>query len=332
MPGSVTSLFSEPENLEAALCEDGCLGLLIAGLAQFRARLTRLTLHRLRLSAAEEQLARIAFIAVPADMILILFPNRSGTAPVCGGIGVRAGEIIAVGSGQRVHVRTGGLCRWGAIWLPVTDLALYGSALAGAPFAAPVGVKCWSPEPADVRHLTQLHAAAIRVARSRPHAFLDAYVVHGLEQQLIEVLIDCLSAVAATKGTAAACRATTGATAQPHQNIMAGFEGLIRIHSDRNPRMSEICVELDVSNRQLRSLCAQHLGMSGTGYIRLRRMSLVRRNLRHADRDTATVSEIARRYGFRDLGRFAANYRGTFGELPSATLQRGSGRKLVDRL
>jgi AraC-like DNA-binding protein len=54
-------------------------------------------------------------------------------------------------------------------------------------------------------------------------------------------------------------------------------------------------------------------------------MSLVRRNLRQADRDTATVSEIARRSGFRDLGRFAANYRGAFGELPSVTLQRGSG-------
>ena len=40
MPGSVTSVFSEAEDFEAALGEDGCLGLLIIGPGQFRARLT----------------------------------------------------------------------------------------------------------------------------------------------------------------------------------------------------------------------------------------------------------------------------------------------------
>jgi AraC-like DNA-binding protein len=156
------------------------------------------------------------------------------------------------------------------------------------------------------------------MAEIRPQAFLDAYAVHGLEQQLIHALIESVSACAATEGTAAVRR---------DRNIMAEFEGLVQIHSDRSPRMSEICVALGVSNRQLRSLCARHLGMSGTGYIRLRRMSLVRRNLQCSDRYAATVSDIARRSGFRALGRFAANYRGAFGELPSATLRRGSGRK-----
>jgi AraC-like DNA-binding protein len=69
--------------------------------------------------------------------------------------------------------------------------------------------------------------------------------------------------------------------------------------------------------------------MSGAGYIRLRRLSLVRSILRRPDPDAVTVSEIARRYGFRDLGRFAAAYRAAFGELPSATLQSGLGRKLA---
>jgi AraC-like DNA-binding protein len=85
--------------------------------------------------------------------------------------------------------------------------------------------------------------------------------------------------------------------------------------------MAEICAALGVSERLLRSLCAEHLGMSPTTYLRLRRMSLVHRTLwRGAAAET--VSEVVRRCGFRNLGRFAADYRALFGELPSATLRR----------
>jgi AraC-like DNA-binding protein len=318
MPGSITSVLSEWEDFEAALRQDGCLSLLIVGRGQFRARLTRLTLHHVRLLAAEEHLSRIAFIAVPTGMVLILLPIRSGSAPVYGGTGMRAGEIIAVGSGRHVYVRTGGHCHWSAMWLPATQLAVYGSALTGAPFAVPVGVTSWLPPPADGRHVHKLHAAAIRMAEIRPRVLLDPEAAHGLEQQLIHALIECASAGVATEG---------GSAARRHQDIMAGFEGLLQAHPDHNLRMAEICVALGISNRQLRILCAAHLGMSGAGYIRLRRLSLVRSNLRRSDRDAVTVSEIARRYGFRDLGRFAAAYRAAFGELPSATLQGGLGRK-----
>jgi AraC-like DNA-binding protein len=321
MTGSITSAFSEPEDFAAALRGEGCAVLLITGRGEFRAQLTQVTLHHLRLSAAEEQLSRIAFVAAPADTLVISFPIGSGTLPICGGTGLQPDEMMILTSGEQVHMRTNGVSRWGNFQVPVRELVRYGSALTGAAFTVPPVAGCWQPAAVAGRRLRSLHAAAIRMAQTRPQAFVDARTAHGLEQELIHGLIECLSAVAAAKDTSAARR---------HREIMVGFEDLIQIHSERNPRMSEICLELDVSNRQLRSLCAQHLGMSGSGYIRLGRMSVVRRTLRHADRDTATVSEIARRSGFRDLSRFAANYRGAFGELPSATLQRGSGRKLVE--
>ena len=85
LPGSVTSVFSEADEFGAALLEEGILGLLVTGPGAFRARLTQVALHRIRLSAAEEYLPRIAFVAVPHDMILVSLANRSGPSPIWGG-------------------------------------------------------------------------------------------------------------------------------------------------------------------------------------------------------------------------------------------------------
>jgi len=51
-------------------------------------------------------------------------------------------------------------------------------------------------------------------------------------------------------------------------------------------------------------------------------MQRARRALRDENPDIASVSAVARRYGFRDPGRFAVNYRALYGETPSATLGR----------
>jgi len=77
VPGSVTSVFGEANDFAAAMRAEGCFGLLVTGPGAFRARLTRVALHRLRLSAVEEHLPRIALVAVPADMILVSLPSGS---------------------------------------------------------------------------------------------------------------------------------------------------------------------------------------------------------------------------------------------------------------
>jgi AraC-like DNA-binding protein len=321
MPGSATLVFSEPKDFEAALRPEGYLGLWVTGGGRFRARLTRVALHYLRLSTAEEQLSRIAFVAVPADMVMMSFPIGTGTGPVYGGIAMRAGEIVMLGPGRHVYARTHGPCRWGAVWLPVKELIRYGGALTGTPFAVPPIAQRWRPPPSAIKGLQRLHAAATRMAEIHPKPLVDPETAHGLEQQLINAMVECLSAGSVGEGTVAARR---------HQEIMVAFERLLGTHPDRNVRITKICTALGVSDRLLRDVCAEHLGMSGNRYLRLRRMSLARRALRDANGHAASVSEIARRYGFADPGRFAVEYRVLFGELPSATLWRGSGREIVD--
>ncbi len=313
MPGSVTSVFSEAEDFEAALREEGCLGLLVTGPGAFRARLTQVALHRLRLSAAEEYLPRIALVAVPADMILVLVPYGSGPPPIWGGITMRTSDIMTLGAGQSLHTRTDGPSRWGSIWLPVPELVRYGRALTGTVFTIPSAARWLLLRPAMRRHLRHLHSVAIGAVESRSPVFIGAETAHGLEQQLIEALVECLS-----KGSAIEAAAGT----RQHQALAIRFEALLETQPDRSLRMAEICAALGVSAPALRICCKEQLGMSPTEYVRRRRMQLVHRALRNGDPDAASISAVARRYGFRGFGRFAANYRVLFGELPSATLLR----------
>ena len=102
MTGSVTSVFGEPEDFEAALRADGVVSLLVTGHGQFRARLTQITLHGLRLSSGDEYLPRIAFIAIPAHAVLVSLPIGGGPWPVWGGMEMQTREIITLGPGLGV--------------------------------------------------------------------------------------------------------------------------------------------------------------------------------------------------------------------------------------
>jgi len=317
MPGSRASVFGEAEDFEAALSADGVAGLLVTGHGQFRARLTQVELDQLRLTAVEESQPRIAFVTVPAGAILVSFPIEEGPAPVWGGTEVRTGEMITFGCGQRLHSRTLGPSRWGAIQAADQQLARYGRALSGAGFIVPPAAR-WRPPPAAARQLRHLHRAAIRMAEARAGALTDAQAAHGLEQQLLHVLIECLSTGLTDSETSSARR---------HRDILARFEELLV--AEPSLRMAEICAALDISGRILRECCKEHLGMGPSGYRRLRRMQQVHRALRSGTLGTARVSEIAQRHGFRDPGRFATNYRAVYGELPSATLRRTSPRTMV---
>ncbi|WP_020499054.1 AraC family transcriptional regulator [Sciscionella marina] len=75
-----------------------------------------------------------------------------------------------------------------------------------------------------------------------------------------------------------------------------------------------------VSVRALQNAFARELGLSPTAYRRARALESAHRDLVNADPAHRTVTEIATRWGFHHLGRFARDYRRRFGDLPVATL------------
>lgn len=71
--------------------------------------------------------------------------------------------------------------------------------------------------------------------------------------------------------------------------------------------------------RSLQAAFLRHTGDSPMAFLRERRLEAVQRELRTAPPGT-TVTDVALRYGFGHLGRFAKSYARKFGEPPSATL------------
>jgi AraC-like DNA-binding protein len=90
--------------------------------------------------------------------------------------------------------------------------------------------------------------------------------------------------------------------------------------------VGDIAREAGVRVRALQIAFQQFKQMSPLDYLRHLRLEAVRRDILAGARG-ATVSDIARRCGFSHMGRFSAQYREAFGELPTESMQKFRFRK-----
>jgi AraC-like DNA-binding protein len=240
--------------------------------------------------------------------------------PVWQGREIQAGDIIFHSRGKRLHQSTPGPFVWNVIAMDPAQLEYYGRALSGRPFSSPPEGRVLQPSPRPVARLRRLHAQICRLAETKSKILSHSEVAWAMEQGLIEALLAC--------STTASARAD-GYANRHHARIMVRFEEVLAEHLSPPLHMLELCKLIVVSDRTLRSCCAEFLGMSPIRYVLLRRLKAVRGALRDADPDMVSVAEVAHRFGFAQLGRFAARYRATFGEAPSTTLQRIPGMRLA---
>lgn len=93
---------------------------------------------------------------------------------------------------------------------------------------------------------------------------------------------------------------------------------LMLAHTDEPLSMLQVCRHMGASRRKLNYCFQDVLGISPLKYLRALRLNGVRRELRGG---AASVQDAAARWGFWQMGEFAAAYRRQFGELPSQTLR-----------
>jgi len=91
----------------------------------------------------------------------------------------------------------------------------------------------------------------------------------------------------------------------------------------------ELAAAVGSSQRVLELTFRETLGITPHKYLHWQRLNLVRRELTNTGPGTSSVTGIAERWGYSELGRFAVEYKRLFGESPSTSLN--AARRKVPR-
>jgi len=84
---------------------------------------------------------------------------------------------------------------------------------------------------------------------------------------------------------------------------------------------ADLAAVAGVSIRTLSRGFAERWGTSPMGFLKQQRMEAAYRELLGAESGATSVTEVAFRYGFMHLGKFAGDYKRAFHESPSETLR-----------
>ena len=118
-------------------------------------------------------------------------------------------------------------------------------------------------------------------------------------------------------------------TALPRE-VVERAEAYVRAHMDAPLPLSTLCRLVGLSERGLRNAFYRVHGLGPKQWMRAERLLAARNALRDGDNPPATVTDVATDFGFYELGRFAAQYRKAFGEVPSATLRGRASRRILN--
>jgi AraC family transcriptional regulator, ethanolamine operon transcriptional activator len=110
-------------------------------------------------------------------------------------------------------------------------------------------------------------------------------------------------------------------SARNRSRLARRAEAWMRQHLSDPAQVTDLCLALRVSRRELEYAFRTTFDQSPRDYLQALRLNAIRRALLRAEARRDTVIRVALDHGITHLGRFAINYRALFGESPSASLR-----------
>lgn len=235
------------------------------------------------------------------------------------GSGIRRNDLVMVRPGEGGTLRTRGPAYAQSFALQPSLFAEASELdLAFRPRAAPRAGR-WRAASGDVRQqFLARHHTILEQIDVRPALLETPATRVGLHNAILEAI-----AALGQAGSFQPDRASVGR----HTRIMLRFEQIVEDAGDEPMSMLDICRRTGTSRRSLEAIVQALTGRPPWDYLRWRRLWRARSLLSRPESDT-TVTDVAFRLGFWHLGRFAAAYATAFGERPSLTLARATGRTI----
>jgi hypothetical protein len=167
VPSSAVDTFADPDDFAASIRATR-YELTITGRGAFSAERTRIDLHRLWLQRFTSNLPFVGHSATMRGRAILTFRTAPGPEMLVDGVALPQDGIVRLGEAQQTFQRVAGAIAWGAMSLPVAEIAALGPALAGRDPGPAAHATVARAPPAALARLQRLHAAAGGLAHSAP--------------------------------------------------------------------------------------------------------------------------------------------------------------------
>ena len=249
--------------------------------------------------------------AAAGDIWSVTLPLRGGFSAAIGGAGRQhvfaADELYLLHPDRDFDYRAPGECEALVANILAADLQTKAAALAGAP-------------PAEfAERIPATSPAGGALTRFAHHLWSELHRPHGLwdSPTALAEMEDCLVSLLALAANGLA----TDYSHVTRLAVVRRAEDYLIRHLMRPVTRSDLARAAGASIRTVSRGFLEHHGVSPMAWLKARRLEAAHRELCAAQPGEVTVTEVAVRYGFANLGRFAADYRMRFGETPSQTLR-----------
>lgn len=270
----------------------------------------RVSLDRLVLMRGLENVRHATRMSGPPDICALVLQLGGASATFWRGREVNERTLLSYRPGSEHVARTSGGMVWTALFCEPAVLDDAAHRMHGVePAQSPATSAFVEPHPAALDALRAALQEAFLIAEAAPHVLESHATRRSLEESILRAAVCAID----PQGD----RAAPDGPMLSHERAVRRAEDALADKLDTPIYVADLCNAAGVSERTLRNAFQSLYGMSPIRFLQLRRLHQVRRALRSDAQ--ASVTEVALRYGFGNLGRFAVEYRQLFGESPSRT-------------